>query len=884
MPGTGVPFAFTEPATLVTGAGAQLNGMATPNGYPAMAWFQWGTNTAYGNQTAPVSVGSGFNVVYTTNQIPIVKNVPYHFQLVVSNAFGVTRGFDQILDEANVVAWGANYAGQLNVPASLSNVVAIAGAYDHSLALKTNGTVVAWGDNTFGQTTVPATLSNAVAIAGGQYYSLALKSDGTVTNWGGNILNALNFPSNLNAVVEIAGGTYSSLALQNSGTVVAWGENFFGLTNVPASATNTVAIAGGSYHSLALKNDGTITAWGDDSSGQTDVPASLSNVVAIAGGSFHSLALKYDGTVVAWGDDSAGQTNVPAGLSNVVAIAAGGFHSLALKNDGSIVAWGDNTAGQTNVPAGLTNFVAITAGYLHSMALTTQSGVNLTNISGSNPSSGVPISGSVVPGGVTYYQVRVPTNADFATNTLLSANGALNVWFTTNMPPTIGSTNDTLLFAGTNGIAILGTNGSPSIIPGSTYYLGLQNTNNFTVTYNIEVDFHLVSSNTVPIGISGIIATNGGFLITWFAPTNDLFLVQETPTLAPANWQTFSNIVSYTSVTPTNGIGFFEFFDDGSQFPFVGPTRFYRLILLTGIFSGAAQTNTVAANGIDYFAISVPANADIATNLLSSATAPVNLLFNQTNPPTGTSPGDFELLANSTGGSTNLTVAGSPSLVPGATYYLGVQNTNNFAVTFSLQVNFHLTAPSNPLTNPVSISSVVFTNINSANGFFLKWLAPTNDIFQVQWTTGLVPANWQTFSNFISYDANFFANPTNTQFDFFDNGSQTGGLNSPRFYRLILVGSTLSPQTNAVPISSVTSTNIASMNDFLLTWFASTNDLFEVQWTPALAPPSWSTFSNIISYNLLISPTNSRFNFLDDGSQAGGTNGLMRFYRLILLP
>ena len=53
-------------------------------------------------------------------------------------------------------------SNQVNVPAGLSNVVAIAGAYDHSLALKNNGRPVAWGDNIFGQATVPAGLNNAV--------------------------------------------------------------------------------------------------------------------------------------------------------------------------------------------------------------------------------------------------------------------------------------------------------------------------------------------------------------------------------------------------------------------------------------------------------------------------------------------------------------------------------------------------------------------------------------------------------------------------------------------------------------------------------------------------------------------------------------------------
>jgi alpha-tubulin suppressor-like RCC1 family protein len=64
-----------------------------------------------------------------------------------------------------VVAWGDNSAGQTNVPAGLSNVVAVAAGGFHSLALKNDGSVVAWGDNTAGQTSVPVGLTNVVAIS-----------------------------------------------------------------------------------------------------------------------------------------------------------------------------------------------------------------------------------------------------------------------------------------------------------------------------------------------------------------------------------------------------------------------------------------------------------------------------------------------------------------------------------------------------------------------------------------------------------------------------------------------------------------------------------------------------------------------------------------------
>ena len=61
----------------------------------------------------------------------------------------------------------------------------------------------------------------------------------------------------------------------------------------------------------------------------------------------------------------------------------------------------------------------------------------------------------------------------------------------------------------TNGLSILSTTSVPTnIVPGSTYYLGVQNTNSFTVNYGIEVDFHLLATNT--IFITSITATNIG--------------------------------------------------------------------------------------------------------------------------------------------------------------------------------------------------------------------------------------------------------------------------------------------------------------------------------------------------------------------------------------
>jgi titin len=261
---------------------------------------------------------------------------------------------------AAVFVWG-NYS---NAPANLTDIVAMAAGYDHSLALKRDGSVVGWGNNYSGQAMPPAGLSDVVAIAAGEYYSLALKSDGTVAVWGSG-----QAAVDVTNIVAIAAGSHHSLALRSDGTVVGWGANYGGQATPPTNLTGIVGIAAGVSHSLALRSDGTVVGWGDNSYGQLSPPTGLSNVVMIAAGGQHSVALKRDGTVTCWGYNYFGQATVPAGTSNVVSIVAGLLHTLALKKDGTITGWGENSGGQAIPLAGLRDVMMIAAGQYHNLAL-----------------------------------------------------------------------------------------------------------------------------------------------------------------------------------------------------------------------------------------------------------------------------------------------------------------------------------------------------------------------------------------------------------------------------------------------------------------------------------------------------------------------------------
>ena len=260
-----------------------------------------------------------------------------------------------------VVGWGANDTLQSTVPASVTNVIAVAAGAAHSIALRVNGTVVAWGFNDSGQTNVPPGLANVANIAAGAAYSLARQSNGTLVAWGALAAP----PAAASNVVAIAAGWNHALALRSDSTVVSWGSQ----TSVPPWLTNVTAIAAGNGQSLALLGDGTVVAWGSNAFSKTNVPAGLTNVLAIAAGADHCLALRRDGTVVAWGANNAGQATVPADLTNAVAIRGGALHSLALKADGTLAAWGDNTYGQTVVNPNDAGYIGIAAGGYHNLAI-----------------------------------------------------------------------------------------------------------------------------------------------------------------------------------------------------------------------------------------------------------------------------------------------------------------------------------------------------------------------------------------------------------------------------------------------------------------------------------------------------------------------------------
>lgn len=272
----------------------------------------------------------------------------------------------------SVEAWGGNNYGQVTVPITSLEFIAVAAGDAHSLGLLADGSVVAWGWNLRGECDVPMPNANFVAISAGERHSLGLKSDGSIVAWGDNDQGQCNVPAPNSGFVATVAGDYHSLGLKADGSILAWGENFYGECELPAPNTDFVAVTAGRAASFGLKADGSIVAWGWNTHGQCNVPAPNASFVAVASKGYHCLGLKSDGSIVAWGNNSFGQCEIPEPNTGFIALSAGYWHSLGLRADGSIVGWGRNDYGQCDAPVPNTGFVAISGGWIHTLGLRVQ--------------------------------------------------------------------------------------------------------------------------------------------------------------------------------------------------------------------------------------------------------------------------------------------------------------------------------------------------------------------------------------------------------------------------------------------------------------------------------------------------------------------------------
>jgi alpha-tubulin suppressor-like RCC1 family protein len=276
----------------------------------------------------------------------------------------------------------------------------VSAAYQHTSAIKTDGTLWTWGWDSFGQlgisysngyvfTSTPVTTfaggTNWKQVSGEYSHTAAVKTDGTLWTWGAGISGRLGNATN------------------TSGSIISTPITTF------AGGTNWKQVSAGSDHVVALRDDGVnkeLFLFGSHSFGQLGVNIISDNYIPnqtfqqttdwkqVDSRQNTGVAIKTDGTLWVWGVGSFSQLGINssgnrftpvttfAGGTNWKQAASGSTHTTAIKTDGTLWLWGDggdgqlgnaSTEGNINTPittfSGGTNWKQVSAGLKYTVAL-----------------------------------------------------------------------------------------------------------------------------------------------------------------------------------------------------------------------------------------------------------------------------------------------------------------------------------------------------------------------------------------------------------------------------------------------------------------------------------------------------------------------------------
>ncbi len=481
-----------------------------------------------------------------------------------------------------------------------------------------------------------------------------------------------------------------------------------------------------------------------------------------------------------------------------------------------------------------------------------------------------------------YLIVDVPPWATSDTNLLLTATAPLFVWFNQNIAPTGTNPPDTLFYGPvTNGTYALNIAGvpPPPLLPGQSYYVGVQNTNAVAVTYTYRVDYNLTAlTNGVPF--SDVTASNG--IPRYFtydvsasasAVVFDLFGMNGNLNLVARQGTPLPTLFSYD-------YGSFNFGVTDEQilvFTNGAPVALRPGVWYLGVFNATATavnytiqateiTNAFPAiitltNGLPYANVNngAPGTAQFYHYVVTSSAARVQFeTFGAT--------GDFTLVARKGLPLPNLLSYDFRSANPGTNDELIIITTNSAPVTLTFG-DWFITAVKisggpasyNIMATEWSVTGQPIRPVISLPGggdFCFTWESLPGAHYLVQSTPSFGPPVWVDQTNLTAID---FTTTWCTP--------MTGPM---RFFRVIEGISLVATPPPSVSIASVT----RGPGGTTLTWFAPVNATFHVQWTDTLFPPTWNTVAApVVS-------TTGIFTFLDDGIVTAPF-GPFRFYRLV---
>lgn len=107
-------------------------------------------------------------------------------------------------------------------------------------------------------------------LSAGYQHTCAIKPDGTLACWGNNYSGQLNNTPTGSFTAPSASFAHTC-GLKTDGTLACWGNNSSGqLTNIPTGTFTT--LSAGDRHTCALRTNGILVCWGSNDEGQTSAP------------------------------------------------------------------------------------------------------------------------------------------------------------------------------------------------------------------------------------------------------------------------------------------------------------------------------------------------------------------------------------------------------------------------------------------------------------------------------------------------------------------------------------------------------------------------------------------------------------------------------------
>ncbi len=461
------------------------------------------------------------------------------------------------------------------------------------------------------------------------------------------------------------------------------------------------------------------------------------------------------------------------------------------------------------------------------------------------------VTNTIAPGQFKYFLINVPSWAGFSTNTLIFADDDVNVWHNAAELPLGTNANDVLLLGpATTGVAVLTTNGSPPLIPGGSYYLGVQNTNAVPVTFAFMVEFDVTRlSNNVPV--SGTLSVLPERHFYYEVGTNDTavafqlydltgdatLLVRKTP---------YPSFGAYTYGSFNSGTNAEEIIVTVDTDPVpLRPGRWYvgvfgatnisytiravaytnqlpRIVTLYNAMPRDA-TNLVSTAGTnDYYRFVVTTNALRAQFEITGASGEMALVARK-----GLLPPDFnsyDYLSSNPGTNDEMIVvldSSTPVALTSGDWFITAVNLSGSVVTYTIQAREWAARGTNIFIYPPIISS---------NQLCLTWSSLPGMDYYVQGLVSLGGTNWQA------------ASPTLRATDYLT----TYCLPLPTPYVAFRISEGVAPAVVTPVPPMITSLQVTSGGAVMINWTAPLGAQFQVEWLGSLGG-LWTAFPDVIT-------------------------------------